>query len=296
MNPKNFFLLLILMFCYFLYCGFYQKNLPIGAPGIGVKKENSKFIIHFNVGIFTFLDLEITREEVEFLLQESIKEIQKEYDFLVLKPIVDQPLDSVFVIEKSTKKKINPLIQKYPLNAEWESINSLIVKNVSNDQKYFILSELENFFYNQVRYDLILLPLPLINNTNIEKENLILEMQYYISKGRKSLDKMSFSVSLDYKNIKKNPSIRKLKKILLSFIFYLHPDLIDELPENPNYPYIRKQILDLYERYNSGKKIKCQEVDAIQEKLNQNFIYLKNSKFFRVPLELNLNFLKKKCI
>lgn len=296
MNQYFCYLLLLFPFWFLFSCEFYKKHLPKGAPGLGIEKENSKYKIYFDVGIFTLSDFNITREEIESLLQTSILEIQKEYDFLLLMPIVDQPLDAIFFIQKSTKKKRNPLIQIQKLNSDWESVNPLIVKNKFSQKKYFIMSELENFFYNQVRYDLVILPLPVVNNVNLNNENSIKEKQFFISYGRNSLDKISFSISLDYQNLKQRESSKTLKEVVLSYIFYLQPNLVKELPQNTNYQNIRKQIFDFYYKYNKGEKIQCQEIKAIQEKLDNDPIFVKNSEYFRLSLNLNLNFLYEKCI
>lgn len=277
-------------------CKFLKENLPLTSPGLGIEKENSKFLIYFDIGIFTIPDYKIDKNEFINFTNQVVLEIEKEFDFLRLKPIIDQPLDALFIIQKTPKRKKNFLIQKKEINLqEWEFYNPILIQNKQNKKLYFLYSELENYFYNQVRYDIIIFPLEIYNDSNISA-HLIVEKQFFISKGRSALDKMSYSVYLDYENLENLNNFRKLKDSILSLIFYIEPEKIHLLQNEKKYISIRKEILELYYNYNKGKKqIKCLDLIKLEEKLNNNEFYKQNSHYFKIPLEENFDFLKKKC-
>lgn len=292
---KVFPLFLFLIFINF-NCKFLKENRPLTTPGLGIEKENSKFLIYFDIGIFTIPDNKIEKNQFINLTNQVILEIEKEFDFLQLKPIIDQPLDALFIIQKTPKRKKNLLIQKKEINfQEWELYNPIILQNKQNKKLYFIFSEVENYFYNQVRYDIITFPLEIYNDSNISNQ-FILENHFFISKGRSALDKLSYFVYLDYQNLENLDNFRKLKNSILSLIFYLEPEQINYLNKEKEYISIRKEIFEVYHNYNKGKrKIKCSDLILLKEKLDKNLLYKQNSHYFKIPLEENFDFFKKKC-
>ncbi|MFN3603107.1 MAG: hypothetical protein ACK4UJ_00185 [Leptonema sp. (in: bacteria)] len=288
--------LVLLIFVYWIHCDFFKKNLPISAPGIGVEMENSKFVIYFEVGILTTSDLNLSKSSVQEIIDTTIKDIEKDYDFIKLKPIVDQPLDAIFIIQKSTKKKKNPFVQvkKIQLDSEWERINPILFFNKKENQLYFSFAELENYIYNQVRYDVIFLPLPILNDLNIEEDQKILENTFFISKGRNSLDKISYVVLFDNSDLPKSSLL--VKKTFLSLIFYIHPNWVGELTKNQEYLELRKEILQMYYNYHKGKqKSRCQDIENLEKKIFENISFHKNPEYFIYPLKENFQFFKKKC-
>lgn len=302
---------IVLMFMFFnSTCSFFEENKPIQPPGLGIEIKDNSYQIHFDVGILTFENYEISRDKIEHLFNQAIEELEKKWKNIKLNPVFDQPQDAPFLMERVVSKRLNPYIATFRLKKKFLYHNNFIIEEVLEEdankiaEKYFLSSQLHHFLYSQVRYDILIIPFPILsdfdyNNQRKEKEIHFLELG--VAKGRTALDKLGLIIYIDYKNLDSPQNIQNLKLGLISFIMALPVDIsnkfLDYLCKECNdYMTIRNHIFDLYYNFNKGKKpIGCKNLakDWIAWQVHP---FIENhNKIIKKQLTENFEALKKQC-
>ncbi len=305
----NFSLILKLIFIsIFFNCIFFEKNKPIQSPGLGIKIKNNEYHLFFDIGLFTFQNDEVQRTEIENLINIVKQDIENQWNFLKIHPIIDQPLDAPFVMEKVVSKKLNPFIQTFRLKKKFIYHNNFIIEdNTENSPtkgKYFFLSsQLHHYLYSQVRYDLIIIPYEIIsdfdyNNSRREIETHNLELG--LAKGRTALDKLAAIITLDYKNPLSEKNLDNVKKGLISTIWNVPEEVSfqfdNKCKECNQYILMRKRIFDLYFQFNSGNvKEGCSNLAKYWIDWENHSIIEKHNEIIKKQIQENFETLKKRC-
>ncbi len=317
---KKYIIIFLILLLNLSYCKS-EKNLA--NFGFGVEKKHQNIIIYLNAGIFTLRDQKIDKEIFEKILNQIESEIRN-LTSIEIKPIFDQPQDSVFIIENVLKRKTNPDIHSQMKDNSYTFLNPFLVEDVKNYQKYFLSSSMNQYLFRQVNYDIIIIPYPLLIDFSYSNKFDKFYSRYIeigFAKGRTTLDQLGIIVFLDYSNPDSSENVNRLKTAFISFILGINPDYLinnscncsihtsyedilktqnncdqKKCSDFKNFIRMRNQLLHLY--YLNNKGLLTKNCDKIG-KFNQNLeFYL---KFTHLDLYLqnlfkkNFENLKKKC-